>query len=89
MLADSLTELFAARALTYETARSTDAGADVKVAHAQCSMAKLYASEMAGLHARWRQWHAEPVLPRDRQFRIESAYAHAVAVPLAIRCLHM
>jgi len=48
MLADSLTELFAARALTYETARSIDAGADVKVAHAQCSMAKLYASEMAG-----------------------------------------
>src|SRR5215470_11761491 len=48
MLADSLTELFAARSLTYETARGIDAGADVKVAHAQCSMAKLYASEMAG-----------------------------------------
>ena len=48
MLADSLTELFAARALTYETARAIDAGADVKVQHAQCSMAKLYASEMAG-----------------------------------------
>ena len=48
MLADSLTELFAARALTYETARGIDGGADVKVAHAQCSMAKLYASEMAG-----------------------------------------
>jgi acyl-CoA dehydrogenase len=48
MLADSLTELFAARSLTYETARATDAGADVKVQHAQCSMAKLYASEMAG-----------------------------------------
>jgi acyl-CoA dehydrogenase len=48
MLADSLTELFAARSLTYETARAIDAGADVKVAHAQCSMAKLYASEMAG-----------------------------------------
>jgi acyl-CoA dehydrogenase len=48
MLADSLTELFAARSLTYETARAIDAGADVKVRHAQCSMAKLYASEMAG-----------------------------------------
>ncbi len=48
MLADSLTELFAARSLVYETARGIDAGGDVKVAHAQCSMAKLYASEMAG-----------------------------------------
>jgi acyl-CoA dehydrogenase len=48
MLADSLTELFAARALVYETARGIDAGADRKVQHAQCSMAKLYASEMAG-----------------------------------------
>ncbi|HUJ06810.1 MAG TPA: acyl-CoA dehydrogenase family protein [Streptosporangiaceae bacterium] len=48
MLADSLTELFAARALTYETARGIDAGTDVKVQHAQCSMAKLYAAEMAG-----------------------------------------
>ncbi len=48
MLADSLTELFAARSLTYETARAMDAGADVKVQHGQCSMAKLYASEMAG-----------------------------------------
>jgi len=48
MLADSLTELFAARTMTYETARSIDAGTDKKVLHAQCSMAKLYASEMAG-----------------------------------------
>jgi alkylation response protein AidB-like acyl-CoA dehydrogenase len=48
MLADSLTELFAARAMVYETARGIDRGADVKVSHAQCSMAKLYASEMAG-----------------------------------------
>jgi alkylation response protein AidB-like acyl-CoA dehydrogenase len=48
MLADSVTELFAARALTYETARSVDEGADRKVLHARCSMAKLYASEMAG-----------------------------------------
>jgi acyl-CoA dehydrogenase len=48
MLADSLTELFAARSLAYETARGIDRGTDVKVAHAQCSMAKLYCSEMAG-----------------------------------------
>jgi alkylation response protein AidB-like acyl-CoA dehydrogenase len=48
MLADSLTELFAARALVYETARGIDRAADVKVSHAQCSMAKLYSSEMAG-----------------------------------------
>jgi len=47
MLADSLTELWAARLMTYETARSIDVGADVKVQHARCSMAKLYASEMA------------------------------------------
>jgi alkylation response protein AidB-like acyl-CoA dehydrogenase len=48
MLADSLTELFAARSLAYETARGIDRGTDVKVVHAQCSMAKLYCSEMAG-----------------------------------------
>ncbi len=47
MLADSVTELFAARSMTYETARATDEGADPKVLHARCSMVKLYASEMA------------------------------------------
>jgi acyl-CoA dehydrogenase len=47
MLADSATELFAARAMVYETARSTDAGLDRKVLHGRCSMVKLYASEMA------------------------------------------
>ena len=47
MLADSLTELWAARLMTYAAARAIDAGVDVKVQHAQCSMAKLYASEMA------------------------------------------
>jgi acyl-CoA dehydrogenase len=47
MLADSLTELWAARLMTYETARAIDAGADLKTQHARCSMAKLYASEMA------------------------------------------
>jgi alkylation response protein AidB-like acyl-CoA dehydrogenase len=69
MLADSMTELFAARSLTYETARNIDrstqpsphgfqpsphgrrvdlSGPASRVAHAQCSMAKLYCSEMAG-----------------------------------------
>jgi len=48
MLADSVTELFAARAMLYEVARSVDAGADRKVLHARASMAKLYCSEMAG-----------------------------------------
>jgi acyl-CoA dehydrogenase len=47
MLADSLTELWAARLMTYRTAREFDAEVDVKVQHAHCSMAKLYASEMA------------------------------------------
>ncbi|MFL6099358.1 MAG: acyl-CoA dehydrogenase family protein, partial [Actinomycetales bacterium] len=32
----------------YAVARAIDEGVDRKVAHAQCSMAKLYASEMAG-----------------------------------------
>ena len=48
MLADSLTELWAARLMTYELAKGIDRGIDQKVQHAQCSMAKLYASEMAG-----------------------------------------
>ena len=47
MLADSLTELWAARLMTYDTARAIDEGADLKVQHARASMAKLYASEMA------------------------------------------
>jgi acyl-CoA dehydrogenase len=48
MLADSVTELFAARAMTYETARAFDEGVDVKLLHGRASMVKLYASEMAG-----------------------------------------
>jgi acyl-CoA dehydrogenase len=48
MLADSLTELWAARLMTYRLAENIDADVDVKLQHAQCSMAKLYASEMAG-----------------------------------------
>ena len=47
MLADSITELFAARSMVYETARGVDEGRDRKVQHAQASMVKLYASEMA------------------------------------------
>ncbi len=48
MLADSVTELFAARTMLYEVARSIDAGMDRKTLHGQASMAKLYCSEMAG-----------------------------------------
>jgi acyl-CoA dehydrogenase len=47
MLADSATELFAARCMVYESARSVDDGVDRKVLHARCSMVKLFASEMA------------------------------------------
>src|SRR5438477_1612926 len=47
MLADSLNELWAARLMTHQTAREFDQGADVKLQHAHCSMAKLFASEMA------------------------------------------
>jgi alkylation response protein AidB-like acyl-CoA dehydrogenase len=48
MLADSLTELLAARLMTYHAAGQFDAGADAKIVHGKTSMAKLYASEMAG-----------------------------------------
>jgi acyl-CoA dehydrogenase len=48
MLADSATELFAARSMLYEVARAIDAGHDRKTLHGQASMAKLYCSEMAG-----------------------------------------
>ena len=49
MLADSVTELFAARSMLYETARGIDRDpADMRTAHAQCSMIKLFCSEMAG-----------------------------------------
>lgn len=47
MLADSATELWAARLMTFEAARAHDRGEDVKSLHARCSMVKLYASEMA------------------------------------------
>ncbi len=51
MLADSMTEMFAARLMTLDAARTADAAkseADLKIVHARASMAKLYATEMAG-----------------------------------------
>jgi len=47
MLADSVTELWAARLMTYEAAAAHDRGEDIKTLHGRCSMVKLYASEMA------------------------------------------
>jgi butyryl-CoA dehydrogenase len=48
MLADSATELYAARLMVYKTAWEEDAArADQKELHAKASMCKLYASEMA------------------------------------------
>jgi alkylation response protein AidB-like acyl-CoA dehydrogenase len=49
-LADSLTELWSARLMTFATARAADRAQSVedwKQVHAKASMAKLYASEMA------------------------------------------
>ena len=48
MLADSLTELLAARLLTYHAAEAFDSEPDEKVVHGKVAMAKLYASEAAG-----------------------------------------
>jgi acyl-CoA dehydrogenase len=47
-LADSLTELHAARLLTYHAAHAFDTLEDRKVVHGKVAMAKLYSSEMAG-----------------------------------------
>jgi alkylation response protein AidB-like acyl-CoA dehydrogenase len=46
-LADSLTELLAARLLTYHAAHEVDANPSPSVAHGKVAMAKLYASETA------------------------------------------
>ena len=46
-IADSLTELWAGRMMTYDLAAAMDAKEDVKVLHAKCAMAKLYCSEFA------------------------------------------
>ncbi|MGI8478879.1 MAG: acyl-CoA dehydrogenase family protein [Gaiellaceae bacterium] len=47
-LADSLTELLAARLLTYHAAHAFDTLRDRKIVHGKVAMAKLFASEMAG-----------------------------------------
>jgi alkylation response protein AidB-like acyl-CoA dehydrogenase len=47
-LADSLTELLAARLLTYHAAHAFDELSNRKIVHGKVAMAKLYASEMAG-----------------------------------------
>jgi acyl-CoA dehydrogenase len=47
-LADSLTELLAARLITYHAAHEFDVNPDAKIVHGKAAMAKLYASEMAG-----------------------------------------
>ena len=47
-LADSLTELLAARLLTYHAAHAFDTLENRKIVHGKVAMAKLYASEMAG-----------------------------------------
>jgi acyl-CoA dehydrogenase len=47
MLADSATELYASRLMTYDTARTVDKGIDIKVQHSRCSMTKLFVSEAA------------------------------------------
>jgi acyl-CoA dehydrogenase len=46
-LADSLTELLAARLLTYHAAHAFDTLEDRRIVHGKVAMAKLYASEMA------------------------------------------
>ena len=48
MLADSLTELAAARLLTWHAATAWDNRQDPKIVHGKIAMAKLFASEMAG-----------------------------------------
>ncbi len=47
MLADSATELWASRLMTYEAAAASDRGEDLKALHNRCSMVKLFVSEMA------------------------------------------
>ncbi|MDH5501413.1 MAG: acyl-CoA/acyl-ACP dehydrogenase [Gammaproteobacteria bacterium] len=47
MLADSATELWASRLMTYEAAAASDRGENLKAMHNRCSMVKLYVSEMA------------------------------------------
>ena len=46
-LADSATELWAAKLMVYEAAEAHDRSDDLKSLHARCSMVKLYSTEMA------------------------------------------
>ncbi|HEY3527732.1 MAG TPA: acyl-CoA dehydrogenase family protein [Nocardioides sp.] len=92
MLADSLTELFAARSMVYQVARALDGGVDLKVAHAQCSMVKLFASEMANRVADravqvfgGRGYMRENVAERFfRELRVERIWEGASEVQRAI-----
>ena len=47
MLAESTTELWAARLMTFETAEAADRGENLKALHNRCSMTKLFVSEVA------------------------------------------
>jgi acyl-CoA dehydrogenase len=47
MLADCVTDWWAARLITFEAAEAHDRGEDLKALHARCSVAKLFASEAA------------------------------------------
>jgi alkylation response protein AidB-like acyl-CoA dehydrogenase len=47
MLADCATELWASKLMVYEAAQAHDRGEDLKSLHVRCSVAKLYATEMA------------------------------------------
>ena len=47
MLAESATELWASRLMTFEAAKADDDQMDVKMLHNRCSMVKLYVSEAA------------------------------------------
>jgi len=47
MLADCVTELWAARLMTFEAAKASDEGENLKAVHNRCSMVKLYVSEAA------------------------------------------
>jgi acyl-CoA dehydrogenase len=48
MLADSATDLFAARVMTYNAACEEDHGSDIRVLNAKAAMVKLFASEALG-----------------------------------------
>ena len=93
MLADSLTELFAARTMVYEVARVARRAAPTsRSPHAQCSMVKLFVSEMAGRVADravqvfgGRGYMRENVAERFfRELRVERIWEGASEVQRAI-----